>query len=410
MKPNVFIVGIGIEGRKGLSDQATELIKSADLLVGGKRYLNFFDDISAEKIPISSNLSSLFERLQEQSPAKRIVVLASGDPLFYGIARSFLDHFPKDRIEILPNISFMQWAFAKVKESWEDALLTSVHGRPLEKLLEKMRGWRKVGIFTDPKNTPAVIAQFLLKRGFPDGKAFICENLGTSSERIRSSRLSELPDIKVSPLNVLIIIFDKTPKPKPWKPGIPDDAFAQKTPLSGLITKAEIRVLSITKLHLHQESTVWDIGAGSGSVAIEAASLAERGVVYAVEKDALSVELIKQNLKKFRTHNVRIIHASAPSALVELPDPDAVFVGGSGGELESIVDLVCQRLKDSGRVVFNFATLENLNTALTRLRLNSFESEVRLVNIARGKSLVNLTRLESLNPVFIVAAWKAKEL
>jgi len=419
VKPNIFIIGIGIDGREGLSARATDFIKSADVLVGGKRHLACFPNVSATKIPIASDLSSIFETLQGQPTTRRIVVLASGDPLFYGIARSFLEHFPKDRVEILPNISAMQWAFAKIKESWEDAFLTSVHGRPLEMLLERMRGCRKVGIFTDPKNTPALIAQFLLERGFPDGKAFICENMGAPDERVYSKRLSQLSDearrkaygdVEVSPLNVLIIIFDEKPKRERRILGIPDDEFAQQQPLSGLITKSEIRVLSIAKLHLHEESMVWDIGAGSGSVAIEAALLAKRGIVYAIEKDADSVELIKQNLNRFETHNVRIIHAEAPSALADLPNPDAVFIGGSGGKLESIIDVACQRLRDEGRVALNFATLENLHTALERLELNKFESEVTLVNIARGKPLGNLTRLEPLNPVFIVTAWKASAL
>jgi precorrin-6Y C5,15-methyltransferase (decarboxylating) len=189
--------------------------------------------------------------------------------------------------------------------------------------------------------------------------------------------------------------------------GLPDDAFEQRRPLRGQITKREVRAVSLYLLGLKQDSVVWDLGAGTGSVAIEASLVSGDSKVYAVERDESSVELLKNNVQRWGTDNIRVIVGEAPDVLSELPDPDSVFVGGSGGKLGEILDEVARRLKPSGRVVVNLAALERTQETYHRLKGLGFSVELVSVNAARGKEMKDGTvRLEALNPVFIISAYR----
>lgn len=191
-----------------------------------------------------------------------------------------------------------------------------------------------------------------------------------------------------------------------WTLGIPDSEFFQRYPQKGLITKVEVRVITLAKLNLRETSVLWDIGAGSGSVAIEASRLAKRGKVFAIEKTPSDIKNIEINIGKFNAKNVEVIPAYAPDKLDLLPDPDAVFIGGSSGRLEEVLEKVCRRLVPHGRLVMNAASVENLSTALKVLKKNKWQKEITMVMIARSKTTGALTRFESLNPVFILSAWK----
>ena len=190
--------------------------------------------------------------------------------------------------------------------------------------------------------------------------------------------------------------------------GLPDDAFEQRRPLRGQITKREVRAVSIYLLGLRSDSVVWDIGAGTGSVAIEAGRIARRGSVYAVERDPDSIELLRRNVERLADCNVKIVPGEAPQALEGLPDPDSVFVGGSGGQLAGILDAAITRLKHGGRLVVNLAALERTSEVYRRLRERGMTVELSSINASRGKEMPDgAVRLEALNPVFIVAAqWK----
>jgi precorrin-6Y C5,15-methyltransferase (decarboxylating) len=193
--------------------------------------------------------------------------------------------------------------------------------------------------------------------------------------------------------------------------GLPDEAFEQRRPLRGQITKREVRAVSLYSLGLRHDSVVWDIGAGTGSVSVEAALIAVQGEVYAVERDESSIELLRRNVERFGSANVRVIPGEAPLALSDLPDPDAVFVGGSGGQLADILDAAARRLKPGGRIVVNLAALERAQEAYHRLKERGLATEMVMVNAARSKELADGTvRLESLNPVFIVTAQRKGQL
>jgi precorrin-6Y C5,15-methyltransferase (decarboxylating) len=192
---------------------------------------------------------------------------------------------------------------------------------------------------------------------------------------------------------------------RPW--GLPDDAFEQRRPLRGQITKREVRAVSLYLLGLKYDSVVWDIGAGTGSVAIESSLISRDGEVYALERDENSIELLRNNVERWGAGNIRIVVGEAPATLSGLPDPDSVFVGGSGGRLGEILDEVARRLKPEGKIVVNLAALERTQETYHRLKGLGFSPELVSVNAARGKELKDGTvRLEALNPVFVISAFR----
>ena len=185
--------------------------------------------------------------------------------------------------------------------------------------------------------------------------------------------------------------------------GLPDDAFAQKRPHRGLITKAEVRAVSLYKLGLRRNSIIWDVGAGSGSVGLEAAVIASEGMVYAVERDAECLDMLRLNVEQLGPDNVVIVSGEAPDALDALPAPDCVFLGGSGGRLTDILEYAVSRLTADGRIVVNLASIERVVQTQACLESLGFDAELTMINASRGKALPDGTmRLEAQNPVFII--------
>jgi len=399
----VYVVGMGDNGKESLAHEALQIVSQAEVLVGGDRHLACFPESPAEKVSIQNNLSMVTEKIRTEK--RRVVVLASGDPLFYGIAAYLLKKMGAARLQVIPNTSSMQLAFAKILIAWQDALLISCHAKPLAPHIQKIRRALKIGIFTDQKNTPAQIATQLLQAGLSDFRAFVCENLGGTNEQVIEADLSELPGRDFAPLNVLILIKQERPVIfSKWRAsfGIPDQQFHQRQPLKGLITKSEVRVISLSKMQICPGDIVWDIGAGSGSISIEAALLGAK--VWAIEKNSGDIDIIQKNIRQFGTEEITTIHGLAPEALLDLPDPDAVFIGGSAGKMKEIIQLSQMRLKNKGRLVINVATLENLAQINTETET---VFETTLVQISRSRPILNLNRLEALNPVFVLS-WEKK--
>ena len=398
MAHKVLVVGVGSEGPAGLPLVLQNRIAQADLLCGSERLLEHWAGLQVEKMVIRANIPELVERLRRRGEA-RVVVLASGDPCFYGIAGTLLRYLPADELEIVPHVTSPQLAFAKAGIPWSDAIFTSAHARPLAEVVGWARRAPKLGILTDHKHTPALIAEVLLKAGIEDCRAIVAENLGLPDERLTDTRLSALPGMEFSPLNVLLLIHDPDWRPQPVFAPRPAEAYAHRR---GLITKAEVRALILARLALSETDIAWDIGAGSGAVSIEMALLAWRGQVFAVEQDAENLAYLRENISRFGVLNVEVVAGSAPAALEGLPQPDAVFIGGSGGQMQGILDVVCRRLRPGGRIVLSVVTLENLNEAVSGLKARGFAAEMTLVNVARSKSIADLTRFEALTPVFVV--------
>lgn len=405
----VYIIGVAPGGAGSLLPEARHRLQQADMVFAGRRLLALFPSLSGQKFVIENNLEEVAQLIKDNLNQQRIVVLASGDPNFYGIASFLMRKLGKNLIEIIPNVSALQLAFARIKESWDDAVLASVHSRPIADIVDLVRSHHKIALFTDDKNSPDKIARLLQEQGIANCRTYICQDLGSEKEKIIATDLYSLKEMRCSPLNVMILIKDDASEKAHSRHyfGIPDEEFQRRG--GGLITKMEVRAVSLAKMQLKEDSIVWDIGAGSGAVSIEAAFLARQGKVFAIEKDTEAVVVIKENIEKFGSHNITVIETLAPANLAMLPPPTSVFIGGSGGHLMAILQITANRLKDSGRIVINAATLETLQEAIKGLKANGFISEVTLVNVARSQAILHLTRLEALNPVFIISGWRAKE-
>jgi precorrin-6Y C5,15-methyltransferase (decarboxylating) len=399
----IYVIGAGVEGQEGFPRRVLELIGKADLLLGGERQLELFPDFPGEKVTIGSNLGEVVERLKKNE--RRAVVLASGDPLFFGIGRYLLRNLPDEELEFVPNVSSVQYAFAKIKEPWDDAVFVSAHGRGLKGAVDRIVANDKAAVLTDEENTPKAIAAELIERGRDGYAAWLCENLGTAEERIIATDVKGLLEIEAAPLNVLILIKEYEAGGDEYVPtlGIPDEEFAS---IKKLITKEEIRVVTLAKLKLRHDMTLWDLGAGSGSVSIEADHLLPNGRIFAVERNPQCIEFIKENLNKFNARHVTLVEGEAPECLETLPDPDRVFIGGSGGNLWEILEAVDLRLPAEGRVVINAVTLDTLTAATEYFDNAGYQVEVTTVNIARTRPLTDYKMFEAYNPVYIIAAVK----
>jgi len=400
----IYLIGAGIEGWEGFGAKALEAIGKAEVLIGHQRHLDIFPDFAGEK-QVLGDLSLMLDYLR--STEKRVVVLGSGDPNFFGVARFLLRNLPKERIEIFPNVTSIQYAFALIKEPWDDAIFVSVHGRGMKNAIDRIIAAEKVAILTDAVNTPAAIARELVARGAEGYDAWLCEDLGLATEKFTRTDVKGLSELAASALNILILI-------KVWEPnlenypvmGIGDDLFATA---KKLITKQEVRAVTLAKLQLQNDLVLWDIGAGSGSVSIEAGNLMPNGKVFALEKNPQYLCFIRDNLKKFGARNVLLIEAFAPEGLDDLPDPDRVFIGGSGGMLEEIIEAVDRRLKPDGVVVLNAVTLDTLTKAVEFLEDHGYTVEVACINVAKTRSLTEYKMFDALHPVYVIAAWKGEE-
>ena len=405
VSPNtVSVVGMGMSP-DDLSRRARATIEEAEILIGGKRHLSYFSQLPAEKVPLYKNFDQVIRTIKATlKKKKRIVVIASGDPGYHGIARYLVKHLGKDAIEIIPNITTFQAAFAKIKESWDDALLLSSHGRPLPRLASLLKKHRKIGILTDEKNTPGAIARQILEKD-PSLKAttaFIVEQLGTQKEKVHKHLLKNVINKTFSSLNAMILFppARSREEEETMHLGIPDTLFAHQ---GGLITKDDIRIFTLAKLRLPQEGVFWDIGSGSGSVAIEAALLAPDLTIYAVEKYEKRVRDIKKNIKKFGVSGeVTPLLGEAPGILKGLPNPLRIFIGGTEGQLLPILRYCKRSLLPAGKIVINAATLETVNAAVSFFDRAGWISTVTLLNISKMKKIGTQKRFQPLNPIFVI--------
>ncbi len=402
------LIGMGEGGCSSLSSRAFNLITTSHVLAGSERLLRFFPDYHGKKIAIEGKLSLFLDDLFEESAESTVTILASGDPLFFGIGSLVTKRFGVEHVTIVPHVSSMQMAFAAVGWSWTEAYLGSYHGRDMAGLVNVIQHHATVGLFTDPINPPRAISLRLVEFNDTQWDAVVCENLEGPEQRIRHFSILELSEITdISSLNVVLLKRHAPQVPKAAIPFLDEDDFAHRSPLHGLITKREIRALSLACLGIHSKTLLWDVGAGSGSVAIEAAKIATQGKAYAVECDPEGVELCEFNIRHHHTDNVTVIKGLAPDALRDLPDPDAVFVGGSKGALQNILGLALDRLRLGGRLVVNAVTLENVNEAYQFFKQRKLQPNIIMVNISRGKPLAGkYTRYDAMNPIHIFSIEK----
>ena len=412
MVTKIPIIGIGPDGLAGLTVRSRDLLLAAEVVFGSESALRLLPELTGEKVRIGADLPEIVQRIKAGLATKRQAVAATGDPLFYGTARYLCEKIGPDEFEVVPHVSSMQLAFARVKESWEEAYLTDLSTRTIDDVLDKVRIAETVGLFTSETYPPNRVARELLARGIDYFRAYVCENLGGKDERITQGELTELQDLRYDPLNVMILRRKPNVPDRPRagnqlsRFGNPDDVFAQTRPKTGLITQAEVRAVALSRLDLRPGDVAWDVGAGSGSVAIEMANLLAPGVVYAIEQDTADYHLIVANAEKFGVTNVKPVFGTAPAVFDGLPAPDAVFVGGNGGEVARLLESAFVALRPGGRLVANVGTLEMITSTYAVLKRIAPNVDVLLLNFARGVEQLESLRFESVNPTVLLAVRK----
>jgi precorrin-6B C5,15-methyltransferase / cobalt-precorrin-6B C5,C15-methyltransferase len=407
----IRIIGIGQDGLGGLSRAARAMVEQADLLVGDAYTLGLVPEARGTRLEVGPDLAQTVKQIAAAAE-KKVVVLAVGDPLFYGVARYLCDKLGKERFEVLPHVSTMQLAFARVKESWEEAFLTNLASHGIDSVLEQIRIAEKAGLFTTEDYPPSEVAKALLGAGIDYFTAYVCENLGSPNERVTQGELSDLLNHEFGPLNVMILVRKPCVPDRPSEAigrrlfGNPDEAFLQSTPKRGLLTPTEIRSMALAEMDLGPASIVWDIGAGSGSVAIEAAQIAHDGSVFAIEVDPGDYELIIANARRFDVTNLTPVLGRAPEAWAQLPDPDAVFIGGTGRQSARLVEAAVERLRIGGRLVATMSSIESVSQIHQVLQAVTPDVKVWMINLARGNYQLERIRFESLNPTFMLSIVK----
>ena len=454
----IQVIGVGLEGPGGLSPTLREMIDRATVLVGSDRQLSYFPDVAAERWPLG-NLQTTLERLRQwlelselsglkdgecegsppSSPGSKgrrladhrsqsgpgsqdlaedgaiswspplAVVLASGDPLFFGLGRLLLATLPADSLTFHPHPSSVQLAFSRLKLPWQGATIVSVHGRSMDELVATLRrGDDLIAVLTDSTHSPAAIGRLILDLGLPQGYTlWVCENLGGEGEAIHPLTPETVLEQSFAALNVVVLQRQTPPEPDPATLpllGLPDSAFATFADRPGLMTKRDIRIHILADLALQPGQTLWDIGAGTGSVSVEINRLCPTSQVYAIEQTLAGYRLIQQNQQRFGNHHLHPVHGTAPEVLATLPAPDRIFIGGSGGHLPNILNTCAQRLRPQGRIVLAVATLEHLNTALAwaQSRSPTWSLTLRQIQVQHSVQVGPLTRWQPLTPITLI--------
>lgn len=409
--PLIAAVGTGI-GPQCLGVLALEWVAAAEILAGASRHLKLFPHYAGKKLSLRTPLSESLEEIDRLSKSHRVAVLCSGDPLFFGIGSTLAETLGRERLVIIPNVTSVQTLCARICESWDSTETVSFHGlkvaADIERVLEILGRGRKVALITDPEHTPQWIANELIRSSQSECKLIIGEDLGASSERIRSFSPSDAVLQEFSPLNVVLVKPARhavTPA-KINKHGLVfgfgEDAFERD---AGMITKMEVRAVVLASLQLEHGQVLWDLGAGTGSVSVEAARIARLKRVFAVEKNPSRYSKLVRNLEKFRTPEVEPVCGRASEAIDAFPDPDRVFIGGSGDDLDAILEAVANRLLPGGRVVQTAVRLQTLEKASSFWKDANFEMSVVQIQVSRSVQTGKDRRLQALNPVFIVSAW-----
>ena len=400
----VQVVGLGMSPAD-LTPRAVEIIREAQVLVGGRRLLDYFPEYRSMKIPLGQDPEGTLRQLPALAETRRVVVLASGDPNFYGVGPLVVKVLGAEHVVIHPNLTAVQTACARLRMPWQDVTVISLHGRSWEQLAAALGQPGPLLIYTDPTHTPGEIARFLLARGLAQARFCVLEDLGQATERVTWMTLAEAQRQEFSPLNLVVVV----PEPgevSPARPelhlGLPEAALVHQ---AGLITKAEVRAVVLAKLALGAGQVLWDVGAGCGSVGLEASLLVPGGKIFAVERHPERAAQIAANRDRYGVGNLEIVCAPAPVGLAPLPTPHRVFVGGGGPEIGAIIQEAMRRLAPEGRVVVSAALLETLAAAQNSLQQAGWEVEVVQLQVSRSHPLAGGTALQALNPVWIVTGY-----
>jgi len=394
-RPWLTLIGIGEDG--ALPRLAHAPIDEATLIFGGARHLALLGPTRAAQrgwpSPFAEALDAVLARRGEPT-----VVLATGDPFFYGVGASLAERLPAEEIFCLPGPSAFALAAARLCWAEQDCTLLSLHGRALERVTPHLQPGRRIVALAWDETTPPRLAEHLCARGFGASRLYVLENLGGAHERVRSALACEFSLTDIAKLNTLAVDCVAAPNARvvPRAPGLPDDWFEH----DGQLTKRDIRAVTLSALAPRRGELLWDVGAGSGSIGIEWMLCDPANSAIAIERDPTRAARIARNAAKLGTPELEIVQAAAPAAFEGLKRPDAIF--GGGGADEECLDAAWEALPSHGRIVVNAVTLET--QAVLVQFFEKHGGELVQIQIAKSRAI---GRFHALEPAMQVLQWRA---
>jgi len=423
------VISMGVGDTASLPAGALLALSAADTVIGAEHHFASLQDISFAGA--KTQYTSPFSQVKQQllSLTGRVVILASGDSLFFGIGQWINTHFSNLEPIFHTNVSSIQAACHLISKPWQTLNILTAHGRPLANIRGTLQNNRLYGLLTDKNSQPKDVAQILRQAGFDDSKLWICEAIGSPEQRVTSCSVREILDNEQTakpsnnnlptdfhPLHVTIFETSGEGNILPEFPGIPDSSFSTDGDKkgTGLLTKKEVRINILSLLQPTAGEIGWDVGAGCGGVSVEWARWNREGEIYGIEYHPERLHHLRENRDRFGVaNNLRIVEGRAPQALVDLPNPQKIFVGGSGGELTSILSLCWEKLNVNGKLVIACVTENNKSNALAfaqNLNTDSDSPEAitkfTQVSVSKGDTIANQLILRPQLPVLLITITK----
>lgn len=393
----VTLIGLGGGTSGTMTEEARRALEQAEPVIGAGRLFENLPYIEHQTRIPETRADAIYARLLALN-AERPCVVYSGDTGFYSGASGLIALLKEAGIayRVLPGLSSVQLLAARLGEAWQDWAFHSAHGADCDPVAAVMEG-RPAFFLTGGQHTPASLCRLLTEAGLGNLRAVVGEKLSYPDERVSLLSAAACAEMAFAPLSVLLV--EAAPRPCERTGGLPDEAYLR----GGVpMTKQEVRAAALAKLAVKPDDTVWDVGAGTGSISVELALAARRGRAYAIEYKDEALALIRQNRERFGAWNLRVVPGKAPEALAELPVPDAVFIGGSEGRLRDIIDAVLAANPKS-RLCVSAISLETLSAALDFFAAHGIAAEVAQISVSRAKPGGKLHLLLANNPVFLIS-------
>ncbi|WP_253938716.1 precorrin-6y C5,15-methyltransferase (decarboxylating) subunit CbiE [Hahella sp. HN01] len=407
-RPLVHVISLGVGERALLGAAAQEALRRADLIIGSERQLQTVASYPSQgrTAPLPSPFSGLLELLSSDSE-QEIALLASGDALFFGVGNWLNRNLPPSQLRFYPQISSVQAACHEVGLDEHDMQVISLHGRPFASLRAQLRNRRRYALLTDQHSHPQAIAQALQAWGMQNSTLWVCEQLGYPEQRIREFSVAELlaspPDVHA--LHVTLLQTAGPGGVLPEFPGMADQDFhTDGEPGKGMLSKREVRLCILSLLQPCADDIGWDVGAGCGGVAVEWARWNPRGQVYAIERHEERLRQLQRNREHFGVmRNLHVVAGRAPDALADLPRPNVVFIGGSDGEMDTLLRHCWEQLPPGGRLVVSAVTEDSKSRLLQfQTRLQDGDAEWTQIAVSRGEPLAGQLLMRPQLPVTLV--------
>ena len=394
-KQTVYLVGIGMGNAGTLTCAAEEILKTCDCLIGARRMADSLIRFEKPIFPIYKP-QEIHECIQKHQMYQKIAIVLSGDPGFYSGAKKIMAELAEYSVYMIPGVSSISYLASRLGTSWEDGRLISVHGR-WQNYIQIIAHNRKNFLLLDQANSGRDICEKLNYYGLGDVNVTIGKNLSYENEEIIVKKGSELIPEDFWGLCVAMI-ENPNANPHVCRHIKAEEFIRGKVPM----TKDEVRAVSLAKLELSKDAVLYDVGSGTGSVAIEAALQSEYIKVYAVEKNPEGIALIEQNKQKFCTDQVTVIEGNAPEALTDLESPTHVFIGGSSGNLKEILQAVKAKNPDV-RIVMNVISLETMKEVMELVETGAFgEPEIVQIAVSSAQRAGRYHLLTGQNPVYVI--------